>query len=117
MLIAGFVMHRIKDIDPIQDTLRKIAQAGCVHLSKPTEPETLTQQIQGFLAAKQRPKSGKTARQADLSATGGPRPTVFVVDDDRTLRDVVKITSFVTDIRQMQRIGAPDRAGRRQAPA
>jgi uncharacterized protein len=25
MLIAGFVMHRIKDIDPYQDTLRKIA--------------------------------------------------------------------------------------------
>jgi uncharacterized protein len=25
MLIAGFVMHRIKDINPIQDTLRKIA--------------------------------------------------------------------------------------------
>lgn len=25
MLIAGFVMHRIKDIDPVQDTLRKIA--------------------------------------------------------------------------------------------
>jgi uncharacterized protein len=25
MLIAGFVMHRIKDIDPLQDTLRKIA--------------------------------------------------------------------------------------------
>ncbi len=25
MLIAGFLMHRIKDIDPMQDTLRKIA--------------------------------------------------------------------------------------------
>jgi predicted methyltransferase len=25
MLIAGFVMHRIKDIDPMQDTRRKIA--------------------------------------------------------------------------------------------
>ena len=25
MLIAGFVMHRIKDIDPMQDTVRKIA--------------------------------------------------------------------------------------------
>jgi predicted methyltransferase len=25
MLIAGFLMHRIKDVDPIQDTLRKIA--------------------------------------------------------------------------------------------
>src|SRR6266436_1108310 len=73
--------------DISSDTLRKIAHAGCVHLSKPAEPETLTQQIQGFLAAKQRPKSGKTARQADLSATGGPRPTVFVVDDDRTVRD------------------------------
>src|SRR5205823_4678481 len=25
MLIAGFLMHRIKDVDPIQDTLKKIA--------------------------------------------------------------------------------------------
>lgn len=25
MLIAGFVMHRIKDVDPMQDTMRKIA--------------------------------------------------------------------------------------------
>src|SRR5215831_2943071 len=25
MLIAGFVMHRIKDVNPMQDTLRKIA--------------------------------------------------------------------------------------------
>jgi two-component system CheB/CheR fusion protein len=73
--------------DISSDTLRKIAHAGCVHLSKPAEPETLMQQIQGFLAAKQRPKLGETARQADLSATGGPRPTVFVVDDDRTVRD------------------------------
>jgi two-component system, chemotaxis family, CheB/CheR fusion protein len=73
--------------DISSDTLRKIAHAGCVHLSKPAEPETLTQQIQDFLAAKQRPKSGGTARQTDLSATGGPRPTVFVVDDDRTVRD------------------------------
>jgi uncharacterized protein len=34
MLIAGFVMHRIKDIDPMQDTARKIAAispiVGCV---------------------------------------------------------------------------------------
>src|SRR5206468_2364245 len=72
--------------DISSDTLRKIAQAGCVHLSKPTEPETLTQQIQGFLAAKQRPRSDETARQVILSE-GGPRPTVFVVDDDRTVRD------------------------------
>ncbi len=31
------------------NTLRKIADAGCVHLSKPAEPETLTRQILGLL--------------------------------------------------------------------
>ncbi len=34
MLIAGFLMHRIKDVDPIQDTLKKVAAitpiVGCV---------------------------------------------------------------------------------------
>jgi len=30
MLIAGFVMHRIKDVDPMQDTLRKIATVSPV---------------------------------------------------------------------------------------
>src|SRR5207253_5692601 len=62
--------------DISSDTLRKIAQAGCVHLSKPTEPETLTQQIQGFLAAKQQAKAGENARQVVLSE-GGPRATVL----------------------------------------
>jgi len=64
--------------------LRKIAEAGCLHLSKPAEPETLTQQIQGFLAAKQLPKMREHAWPA---VSGAPRPTVFVVDDDRTVRD------------------------------
>jgi uncharacterized protein len=30
MLIAGFVMHRIKDVDPMQDTLRKIGSIAPV---------------------------------------------------------------------------------------
>ena len=68
------------------DTLRKIAHAGCVHLSKPAEPETLTQQIQGFLAAKQPLQAREIPPQAVQSA-GGSRPTVFVVDDDRIVRD------------------------------
>ena len=66
--------------------MRKIAHAACVHLSKPAEPETLMQQIQAFLAAKQQPQARETPPQAVLSA-GGPRPTVFVVDDDRAVRD------------------------------
>jgi two-component system CheB/CheR fusion protein len=66
-------------------TLRKIADAGCVHLSKPAEPETLTQQVLAFLAAKQPPK-GEPA-QPPVTFPGGPLPTVFVVDDDRAVRN------------------------------
>ena len=43
--------------DISSDTLRKIAGADCVHLSKPAEPEMLTQQVLAFLTAKQPPKS------------------------------------------------------------
>jgi two-component system, chemotaxis family, CheB/CheR fusion protein len=74
--------------DISSNTLRKIADAGCVHLSKPAEPETLTRQILAFLAAKPEPKS-QNAPQAVASA-GGLRPTVFVVDDDRALREVLQ---------------------------
>ena len=49
--------------------MRKIADAGCVHLSKPAEPETLTQQIQAFLAAKQPPTG-----TGDRAAGGRYRP-------------------------------------------
>jgi len=71
--------------DISSNTLRRIADAGCVHLSKPAEPETLTQQILAFLAATQQPKS-ETARPA-VASSGGPLPIVFVVDDDRAVRN------------------------------
>jgi two-component system CheB/CheR fusion protein len=74
--------------DISSDTLRKIADAGCVHLSKPAEPETLTQQIVTFLTAKPQPK-GENVRHAAVSANGS-RPTVFVIDDDRTIRDTLQ---------------------------
>jgi two-component system CheB/CheR fusion protein len=71
--------------DISSDTLRKVAEARCVHLSKPAHPEILMQQILSFLAAKREPKAEK-APQAVVSA-GGRRPTVFVVDDDHGARD------------------------------
>jgi len=74
--------------DISSDTLRKIADAGCVHLSKPAEPETLTQQIVTFLTAKPQPKS-ENVRQAAASANGSRR-TIFVIDDDRTIRDTLQ---------------------------
>jgi two-component system CheB/CheR fusion protein len=70
------------------NTLRKIADAGCVHLSKPAEPEALTQQIIAFLAVKEQAKS-ENAPPAAASASG-PLPTIFVVDDDQTLRDALQ---------------------------
>jgi two-component system CheB/CheR fusion protein len=75
--------------DISSDTLRKIADAGCVYLSKPAEPEMLTQQILGFLAEEQRPRAHENLRQAVLSANG-QRPTVFVIDDDQAIRDALQ---------------------------
>jgi two-component system CheB/CheR fusion protein len=74
--------------DISSNTLRKIADAGCVHLSKPAEPEILTRQILAFLAVTPQPNNGD-ARRAVASA-GSPHPTVFVVDDDHALRDALQ---------------------------
>ena len=68
------------------DTLNKIFTAGCVHLSKPTKADTLIQQVQSFLAAKPRRGALGNARHA-TTATGVAQPVIFVVDDDRAVRD------------------------------
>ena len=71
--------------DISSDTSRRIADAGCVHLSKPAEPEVLTRQVQRFLAARPPPEREK-AQPAVISA-GGPARAVFVIDDERNVRD------------------------------
>ena len=71
------------------DTLRKIADAGCVHLSKPADPETLIQQIRAFLAEK--PKATDLdAAPASASSGYASGPTIFAVDDDFTTRDAMQ---------------------------
>ena len=74
--------------DISSDTLRKIADAGCVHLSKPAEPETLTERILAFLAAK--PPSREAKARPAVVAVPGSQLTVFVVDDDRGMRDTLQ---------------------------
>jgi len=74
--------------DISSNTLRTIADAGCVHLSKPAEAETLTQQVLAFLEAKSAPKSANALPV--VVAAGDPLPTVFVVDDDRTMREALQ---------------------------
>jgi two-component system CheB/CheR fusion protein len=68
--------------DISSDTLRKIAEAGCLHLSKPAEPEMLTLRIKELLAVRRRPAAGDNRREA-IAAAAAPRSTVFVVDNDR----------------------------------
>ncbi len=71
--------------DISSDTLGKIADAGCVHLSKPAEPEMLTQQVAGFLVEARRPKSITFPEPGPTSAREGT-PTIIVVDDDHGSR-------------------------------
>jgi two-component system CheB/CheR fusion protein len=70
--------------DISSDTLRKIAHAGCVYLSKPATADVLTQQVQGLLDAKPQPVAPANAPPV-ARATGGVGPTIFVVDDDRVV--------------------------------
>jgi two-component system CheB/CheR fusion protein len=67
------------------ETLRRIAQESCVHLNKPVKLTELTQNIQRLLPP---------APLADLSAASVPlgKSVVFVVDDDSTLRAVLRET-------------------------
>ena len=70
--------------DISNDTLYKISHSGCVYLAKPATAEALTRQIQTLLATKSRPGARET-EQPPVDAAGGSHPTIFLVDDDRTL--------------------------------
>jgi two-component system CheB/CheR fusion protein len=76
--------------DISSNTLRKIADADCVHLSKPAEPETLTQQILAFLEAEAKSPAKSSDAPPVVASAGGPLPTVFVVDDDRAMREALR---------------------------
>lgn len=67
-------------------TLRRIANENCVQLNKPMKPKELTQVIERLL-----PRARAKARgpgTADASAA----PVVYVVDDDREIREGIRAT-------------------------
>lgn len=76
--------------DTSAETLSEIARRGGVHLSKPVGPQELIELIQHLLA---RPEP---AALPDLSppahpAAGGCQPfVIFVVDDDRSVRETMR---------------------------
>ena len=70
------------------DTLREIAYGGHLHLNKPVKAKELTDLIQHCLAESRLLAQASTRQPAE--APGGPRPpTIFVVDDDRAMREAM----------------------------
>jgi two-component system, chemotaxis family, CheB/CheR fusion protein len=72
------------------DTLREIAQGGHLHLNKPVSARELIALIQRCLTDLRVPAPANT-RQPGEAAEDSPRPaTIFVVDDDRAMREAVR---------------------------
>ena len=71
------------------DTLREIAQGGHLHLYKPVKSRELLNLIQLTLA-NARPTVQLGNRPLAETPDGAPPPTMFVVDDDRTVREAMR---------------------------
>jgi len=75
------------------DTLRAISLAGCIHLNKPIKAEDLTRLVRAQLAApRKKPELPRKPSHAAAGATGAAElaPTVFLIDDDETLRETMR---------------------------
>jgi two-component system, chemotaxis family, CheB/CheR fusion protein len=87
------VHHEIPAIiltgDISTDALREIAHQGCLHLNKPVRAKELTRLVQQLLA---KPKAAPPANaRPQAGADGGAQPeTIFVVDDDTSLRETMR---------------------------
>ena len=72
------------------DTLREIARQGCLYLHKPVKAIKLMRLTQSLLVpARAKGASEGRARVAGVSVVKSHSPTVFVVDDDASVRDAV----------------------------
>ena len=70
------------------DTLREIAQCGHLHLTKPVKAKELMDLIHS-LAGSRPPVQASTGQPVE--GAGGPRtPTIFVVDDDSSVRAALR---------------------------
>ncbi|MGA7712427.1 MAG: chemotaxis protein CheB [Rhizomicrobium sp.] len=70
-------------------TLREVALQNCIQLNKPVKLRELMQTIQRLLPISQSEAEGPAPQPAKDAASAGP-PAIFVVDDDRHIRDGVR---------------------------
>jgi two-component system, chemotaxis family, CheB/CheR fusion protein len=91
--LQGQAQHAIPAIiltgDISTDSLRQIAGHGCVHLNKPVRAKELTRLAQRLIA-KPRSAAPDSVQQLPLSLDEDKFSTIFVVDDDRTLREAMR---------------------------
>ena len=90
--LQGQAQHAIPAIvltgDISTDSLREIAGHGCVHLNKPVRAKELTRIAQCLIA---RPRlAASDSVQLPLLLDGDRSSTIFVVDDDRAIRDAMR---------------------------
>jgi two-component system CheB/CheR fusion protein len=71
------------------DALREIAQGGHLHLYKPVKPKELTGLIRRCLA-EALPQGQASTLQPPEAARKQRLPTIFVVDDDSTVREAMR---------------------------
>jgi two-component system CheB/CheR fusion protein len=91
--LQGHAQHAIPAIiltgDISTDSLREIASHGSVHLNKPVRAKELTRLAQRLIA-RSRPAASNGAQQLPLCLDGDKSSTIFVVDDDRTIREAMR---------------------------
>ena len=72
------------------DSLREIAGHGCVHLNKPVRAKELTRLAQRLLAKPSSAAPDSAQQLRSTSGRGEESSTVFVVDDDRSVREAMR---------------------------
>jgi two-component system CheB/CheR fusion protein len=91
--LQGHAQHAVPAIvltgDISTDSLREIASHDCVHLNKPVRAKELTRLAQRLIA-RPRPAASDGAPQLPLCLDGDKSCTIFVVDDDRTIREAMR---------------------------
>ena len=71
------------------NTLRNTALHGCVQLNKPVKLNELTQTVQRLLPKPRDPMTVSASLPVEASA-GQASPVIFVVDDDRSVREALR---------------------------